>query len=236
MTEDSISRRNALKAIGGTATAMSLAGCTSAIPGVGKSKFQKQLDTVEQAASEYDGNPEKALEDGFVPRGPVSPGLGIRFNHFDRRDSYESVDDIDLSKPTVLTYDSEGNLGAVGFRGRVGALGQSPSLFATENADATEKWSTHDMGTHFMADGNGELTEDLTFEDYTTGEYWSASHPPMDIQPGDTVEVEWGPDKTKEKRVVDHLAPHPNIVTCFVWVGTENPNGIFGGNNPNFAQ
>ena len=233
MSDKTMNRRSMMKASGVTVAATALAGCTSMGPLGGDSGGE--LEEIESVVSQYDGDPQAAVDDGFVIRGPYAAGAGYTFTHPERRDSHTSVEEVTLSEPSFLTFDTNGALGAAGYHGLTEELGQSPDLLADEDIDGgTERWSDHEPGTHFWAAPGGEV--DVEVADLLETSNWAAVHPPdRELSVGDSMDVEWA-DGTEEERVVDHVVQHPHINSLFVWVGTENPEGLFAPSNPDFAQ
>lgn len=232
MTDDNLTNRRKMLKMSGTALIGATAGCTSL---TGGNEFKKQKQKAAEAAEKYDGDLQQALDDGFRVRGPWSAGSGYSLYHPERRDAISSPDDFDLSKPQGFKVNRDGEVGAVFYRANADKLGETPDLFADENADATEEWQTHEAGVHFFATGDGSQTEDLDAETLMNPAYWSDQHPPSDLEPGDSMAAEWGPEGTQEERVIDYMAPHPNLLSLYVWVGHDNSKGLFAGSAKNFG-
>lgn len=229
MSERTLSRRTALKAIGAGAVTTTLAGCLG-----GAEDFDSQLETAREAAEQYDGDPQAAIDDGFEVRGPFGQGTGWPFHHEERGAAYTSVDAIDLSEPSLLYFDDDGQLGAVGYHGHDDELDDPDGLFDIEDEDAVENWDFHQSGSHVFADGSGDQTEDLSPDDLMTKENWAALHPAEDVSVGDELELEWGGEL--ETRVVDHVINHPDMLRLRAWVFVDNPDHALALSNDEFAQ
>lgn len=99
------------------------------------------------------------------------------------------------------------------------------------------RWHVHPSAQHLYADASGSRTDpsDISMGDLLTEGRWTEV-PVGDslVEPGETVEADWGLTGTTEQRVVD-LAPqpHPNLLSLHAWVHTENPHGVFAASNPN---
>ncbi|MFB6304087.1 MAG: hypothetical protein ABEH47_02890 [Haloferacaceae archaeon] len=237
MSFGTIDRRTAVKTFG-TVVVGAFAGCAGT---AGGNELRNQLDAVREATSKYE-DVKSALEDGFKISGPFIPGQGWHFVHPERVRS-AAREGLDRSKPQVLTYDDELELGAVEWSVPADAVDGEPDLFADGNADATEHWHTHDAATHVMAKPDGERTDpaSLSLSEWTTNDYWTEFHPPdRSIGPGDEVRLNWGTPEGKsgsgETRVVDLVTTHPSLRTLHVWVYADNPEGVFAESNPEFAQ
>lgn len=235
MTNNNFSRREALKGLGGAAITTSIAGC-SGLPGQ-KSELEKQVATVRKAIEPYDGNPQKAIDDGFDVYGPFSPGIGWNFKHNERL--ARIVDEgFNLEQPPLLVYDSEFNLGGAEFSAPANKISQNPDLFADEGS-ATEKWSAHNAATHVFATPNMSQDDprELAVDEWAKPSNWTTWAPPEDtVQPGDTVNRAFGFRDEKEERVVDGVIHHPEVRYLRVWAIVDNPDGLFATANPDFAQ
>lgn len=233
-------RRTTL-AITGTATTVSLAGCTTGLFG-GNSELDRQLETVREATSQYQ-DPKRASEDGFVAGGPYVPGMGWHWQHPQRgREAAESGFDID--KPNLITYlstDDGLQLGAVEWGAPVEAVPENPDLFA--DSDGSEAWHVHGAATHVFAlpDDRRTPPPDIPFEKWVTNDNWAEFRPPdPDLEPGDAISLNWGSLEAKTgdrtERVVDVVATHPDLNTLHAWVHTEKPEGVFAPVNPEYGE
>lgn len=238
-----ISRRKFLSATG-TAAAVGLAGCSS-LPFGGQNEFEQELDEVRDFIDQYDGNPQAAIDDGYIPFGPFVPGMGWHF--FNEDLANKAVEEgFSITEPQMLNYDSEGNIGAVEYGAPAEATSSSPNLFSTGNADATEKWELHEGATHVFSNGDDEVQPitEFSVDEQLTHENWAEFRPiDNDISGGDEYEGEWGStaagegvNTVTEARIVDYVINHPDLVSLHVWVGTDNPNGVFAPINPEFAN
>lgn len=232
------SRRTALASIG-TATVIGLAGCQGRRQAT-KSQLQKQLDTVRTETQKYK-DPKKAVEDGFKITGPYVPGMGWHFMH-PKRVKSAANEGMQRTKPQILTYNKEMQLGAVEWGVPKQAVDGSLDLFADENADATETWHPHETATHVFAKPDGKQTspKQVSFADWTTNDNWAEFRPPDEnLSPGDEIALNWGSPKAnegeKETRIVDVASTHPDLTTLHVWVHTENPEGVFNPINPKWG-
>lgn len=244
----STATRRRLLAATGAGLAVAAAGCTggdSDAEAVGEESgdLQEQLDAVREATADY-AEPEAALEDGFNASGPYVPGMGWHFIHPGRTETI-AEEGFSREKPNLLTYvetDEELELSAVEYGGPVEAVDENPDLFADEDADATEGWHVHETATHVFATGDGESRDpsEIPLEEWLTRDNWSEFRPPEELEPGDTVSLNWGSTEGKEgdrtERVVDLATTHPSLNTLHAWVHVENPEGVFAPVNPEFTD
>lgn len=209
-----------------------------------EASLETQLDRVREATAAYT-DPRAALEDGFKPGGPYVPGMGWHFQHPQRLQS-AAENGFGLTEPPILTYlETEDGLtlGSVEYGAPAQAISETPDLFEDEGADASESWETHGAATHVFAMPDGEQTnpEDISFEDWTTPDYWAEFSPPdSDLSAGDTVSLDWGTASGKEgdrtERVADVVSTHPDLTALHVWAHEENPEGVFAPVNPRFVD
>lgn len=204
----------------------------------GKSEFEKELTTLRDAVKQYDGNPKKAMEDGYENvSGPAIPKMGFHFvNPAYTEDAIKNGFSID--KPQVLVYDSEWNLGATEYAAPTEALPPSQNLFSDGEADATENWTPHNASTHIFAMPDGEQNNpaELTFEELTEPTHWMEFSPPDEsIEAGDEVTRTFAGSEEEETRVVDLVFSHPELSSLHAWVFADNPEGLFNPVNPEFG-
>lgn len=234
-------RRTVLAALG-TAAAGSLAGC--GLLGDDKSEFEQQLEAVEEATADYE-DPEAALDDGYEPGGPYVPGMGWHFTHPERQEA-AAEDGLSLEEPPILTYLETGEgleLGSVEYAVPAEAVEETPSLFADDEAEATEEWHAHEAATHVFALPDEEETplDDVSLDEWTTADYWTEFSPPdEELSAGDEVDLNWGTAHGKEgeteTRVADLVTHHPELETLHVWVHADNPEGVFKPVNPEYTD
>lgn len=238
------SRRKFLATAGAAATA-GLAGCSS-LPFTGPSEFEKELQEVRKVIEPYDGNPDAAIADGYVPFGPFVPGMGWHF--FNKELAGKAAEEgFKRTEPQILNYNNEGKIGAVEYGAPAQAVSASPNLFSTENADATEEWELHEGATHVFSNGDDTVQKpkNIPPEQQLNIQNWAEFRPiDEDLSAGDEYEGEWGSnadgiggiETVTETRLVDFVVNHPDLVSLHVWVGVENPQGIFNPINPEFAK
>lgn len=248
------SRRAFLGTVVGGAT-VALAGCSNDsnngstgtptnTPTPTSSGLEAQLQTVREATADFE-DPQAALQNGFQPGGPYVPGMGWHFQNPEWAQE-AAQNGFDLEKPPTLTYvetDDGLTLGSVEYAGPAQAVPESPDLFDDADADATESWGTHAAATHVFAKPDGEQTnpEDVTFDEWTTPDYWAEFSPPdSDLEAGDTVSLNWGTASGKEgdrtERVADVVTTHPKLRALHVWTHMENPEGVFAPVNPRLTS
>ncbi len=209
--------------------------------------FEQQLDEVRTAISDYE-DPTAAIEDGYKFGGPYVPGMGW---HCTNPDYLQQAGESgpDRSQPPILTYLETDNglaLGAAEFAVPAAAVDGTPDLFYDDEVDATEEWHPHEGATHVFALPNGQQDDpaNLTLSDLRTKNAWTEFSPSdTSIKAGDTVTLDWEklqsspPEESDgEERIVDIVSHHPTIKTLHVWVGKENPDGVFAATNPDFTH
>jgi len=243
MHNTTVSRRQALKGIGGSAALVSLSGC-SALPG-GGSEFESQMETLRTQYQKYDNNIEAALSDGYTAiLGPMVPGMG--WHLINREEGQRQIEEgFDPETPNGLLYDNERNLGGVEWSFPAESVG-TPDIFADDNVDAQERWKVHEAASHVYANGNGEQTnrEDLTVDDMFKNQNWAEFLPARrDLEAGQTLDTAWGrliQDQSQledtEERVIDFVTHHPDLLNLTAWVFAENENGMMAETHPEFAQ
>jgi hypothetical protein len=233
--EHTVTRREALRAIG-IGGAASLAGCTQAARSLtGGSELERQLETVRSATAQYDGSPELAMEDGYALLGPIVPGMGWHFLN-EAYVGHAVENGFTLERPQLITYDEHFDLGAVEWGAPAGAVPEQPDLLATDEAE----WTIHQGSTHLFATEDDEVTPppEADFGTLATDDHWMEFHPPDEgIEPGDTVtEYDFTKDGEPDERVIDAAISHPDLNTLHVWLFAENPDGRFAAVHPEFAQ
>lgn len=228
-------RRKALE-IAAAGLTVGLAGCVTRLPGT-ESKLERQLDRVRDATAQYE-DPKQALRDGFQVFGPNVPGMGWHFLHPGRGEA-AAENGFEIEQPNLLTYidtDEGLVLSAVEWGAPVESVPENPDLF---DDDGSETWHVHEAATHVFAVPDDEQTNpaEVPIEAWVTNDHWSEFRPPdPELQPGDTVALNWGTlegkDGERTERIVDVVATHPDLNTLHAWVHTENPEGVFHPVNP----
>lgn len=254
--EFSASRRAVLKAVGAGAVGTTFVGGATAQTTTADEETESldaQLDRVRKATSSFT-DAQQAMESGFRIVGPPIRHVGWFFINLENvGQAFEG--NLDITKPQLLTYTDELELGAV-----VYAVPQEteppstnpPNLFNDEDAadvKVTEEdgWGRHESANHVFANSNGTFDEkfmtqwadgelvfessDSQFMDLTN---WVEAHPAGEVEPGQTFDAAWEHTTRWEERVADIVFTHPDLYLLYAWVHAENPEGIFNTGNPEF--
>lgn len=155
-----------------------------------------------------------------------------------------------------LEFDDETGLrlGAVEYAIPKGTRGHTednpPDLFRDEHADLEtsecEGWEVHPKAEHAFATPDGEAT--ARSEDATA--YWAERLDTTNwielvpggtpgnpqLSPGNEVKAHFGHGSPFKNRTVVSSAAHPDLLTLHVWLGIENPDGVFHPHNSGLTE
>ena len=248
------SRRTVLKALGATAVGSAIVGSSSVrAADTNQDSLDQQLDRVREATNSFT-KARQAMKSGFRVLGPPSRNIGWIFINLENvGQAFEG--NVDITKPQLLTYTDELELGAVAYvvpqetePPRTGP----PDLFNDEDVgdvqvSEEDGWGRHESANHVFANTNGTFDQkfmdkwangelifdspDSPFMDITN---WIEAHPAGEVEPGQVVDGSFEHNTIWEERVADIVFTHPDLYLLYAWVHAENPEGVFNPGNPEF--
>lgn len=168
--------------------------------------------------------------------------------YVDERFVPDSYNRLDFDDDTGL------RLGAVEYAIPRGAGGHTesnpPDLFDDEHSDMetseADGWEIHAKAEHAFATPEGEATpraEDphAYWEERLDTTNWIELVPGgvpgnPQLREGDEVKGHFGHGSPFEGRTVVSSSVHPDLLTLHVWLGIENPHGVFAPHNPDISE